>query len=210
MAVSDSRFQRMLRALGMVVPSKDVSARWSVAAFFCGVRYYFFLPLLPHSLNFHCKHSVTGAPNPVLGGAYGLVAGGDYQPWERFSFQGLVGHRSDSQTSQASGRVPDNSVRGWGLIAWLRELPAMGAVLRLGASWLQWRHPDIPSTRLSHSVTVAWANWFGVGTNGCVAGITSHGSSSLSRAGWLQWRPSDIPGTHLPYVVMQLLKPVFI
>lgn len=127
-----------------------------MAAFFCGVRYYFFLPLLPHSLNFHCKHSVTGALNPVLGGAYGLVAGGDYQPWERFSFQGLVGHRSDSQTSQASGRVPDNSVRGWGLIAWLRELPAMGAVLRLGASWLQWRHPDIPSTRLSHSVTVAW------------------------------------------------------
>ena len=86
MAVSDTRFQRMLRALGMVVASKNVSARKSVAAFFCGVRYYFFLPLLSHSLNFHCKHSATGAPTPVRGVAYGLVAGGNYQPWERFSF----------------------------------------------------------------------------------------------------------------------------
>ena len=94
-------------------------------------------------------------------------------------FPGAGCHRSDSQTSQASGRVPDNSVQGWGLIAWLQELPAMGAVLRLGASWLQWRHPDIPGTRLSHSVTGAWPNRFGVGTNGCVAGITGHGSSSV-------------------------------
>lgn len=68
------------------------------------------------------------------------------------------------------------------------------------------RHPKHPSFTQCDGCL----GWFGVGTNGCVAGITSHGSSSLSRAGWLQWRPSDIPGTHLPYIVMQLLKPVFI
>lgn len=173
-AVSDSRVQRMLRALGMVVASKNISAN-------CGVRYQFFFPLLSHSLNFHCKHSVTGAPTPVRGGAHGLVAGGDYQQWGRFSFQRLVGHKSGSQTSQAPERVPYNSVRGYRLIAWLRELPAMGAVLCLGASWLQRTHPQIPGTRLSHSVTGAWSNWFGVGVHGCVAEITSHGSSCLSR-----------------------------